>query len=212
MILEAQGKSEFDENRRLWLGNGVDQIIGNDQDEAKLRAYYEANLLHFGRATVDASHILCAPKKDPKTGELDYAEARRRIDRIAGELFAHPQPAAIFGDLARRYSDDAMTAKSGGNLGPFQLRGPMAREFTAAAFALRRGEISAPVRTAYGWHLILCLKREEPDRAKYSFEDADTRALVEEEYQQERRDAWLEEHVHVPMKLEKLAALLPGGK
>jgi parvulin-like peptidyl-prolyl isomerase len=212
MILQAQGKSEFDENRRLWLANGVDQIIGTEKDENKLRAYYEANILHFGQATVDASHILVEAKEDPKTGKLDYDAARERIDKIAAELFANPRPAAVFGELARRYSDDKMTADKGGNLGPFPLRGQMDREFARAAFALRPGEISAPVKTAYGWHLILCQKSEGPDREKFSFEDPETRARVEGEYQQERRDAWLEANAYAGMKLEKLSKVFSGGK
>ena len=130
-------------------------------------------------------HILAAVK-DPKTGQVDYEASHRKIDQIAGELFAHSRPAMIFGDLARRFSDDGQTAPKGGSLGqPFTLRHQMARAFSEAAFHLRPGEVSAPVRTAHGWHLILCQKFNPPDPQKYSFDKPEIREQVKEEYQQE---------------------------
>jgi parvulin-like peptidyl-prolyl isomerase len=211
MILQAKGKTVFDEDRRIWVGNGVDQIIGNEVDEATLRKYYQDNILHFANATVEAAHILAAVQ-DPDTGRVDFEKSRRKIDRIASELFAHPRPQAIFGELARRYSDDSMSAKKGGSLGPFTIRGQMAKSFAQAAFALNRGEISAPVKTAHGWHLILCQKRNPPDTARYPFEKKEIREQVRREYQQERRDQWLEEHVYRDMKLKKLSKIFATGE
>ena len=207
MILQARGKTVFDEDRRIWISNGVDQIIGPDVDDKTLRQYYDQNILHFGQATVEAAHILAAVK-DPKTGQVDYEASHRKIDQIAGELFAHSRPAMIFGDLARRFSDDGQTAPKGGSLGqPFTLRHQMARAFSEAAFHLRPGEVSAPVRTAHGWHLILCQKFNPPDPQKYSFDKPEIREQVKEEYQQERRDAWLEKNAYDALKIQKLSNL-----
>jgi parvulin-like peptidyl-prolyl isomerase len=54
---------------------------------------------------------------------------------------------------ARKYSDDAATADSGGELGGI-IRGQMVPEFEEAVFSLKKGELSQPVRTEYGYHLI----------------------------------------------------------
>lgn len=208
-ILQALGKTEFEEDRRIWVGNGVDQVIGTDNSEEAIAAYYEKNIMHFGRAMVEASHILI-DKIDPKTGKEDWAAAEARCEPVARALFGSPNPRAIFAELARRYSEDAMSAKQGGELGEFGIRGQMVPEFTAAAFALRPGEVSAPVKTPHGFHFILCTKRTPPDRAKNSLGDEEVRRQVVADLQQERRDAWLAEHT--TLEIERIGEFLPGLK
>lgn len=72
---------------------------------------------------------------------------------------------ADFAEVAREYSADAASAAEGGDLGWFR-RGVMIREFDAVAFALRPGNRAPrPVRTDYGWHLILT-ERSRPGEVK----------------------------------------------
>ena len=71
-------------------------------------------------------------------------EARAMLDQL--------NKGASFSKLAMEKSL-CPSKKRGGDLGTFG-RGQMVREFELAAFALRRGEISQPVRTKFGWHLI----------------------------------------------------------
>ena len=213
MILQAKGTSVFDEDRLLWVGNGVDQVIGTEVDEKVLRKYFQENILHFGQAMVDASHILIEAK-NPKTGKADWERARRRIDEIATKLFSLPPRArpGVFKDLARQHSEDSLTAGKGGNLGPFTLRGQLAREFAGAAFALRPGEVSAPVKTVHGYHLILCNKVTPPDLKKFAFEKKETRERVKKEWQQEQRDRWLKENVQDKLKVKKVSDFFPEPK
>ena len=102
---------------------------------ADAKKYYNDNRTQFHVAAGrTASHILVATK----------AEA----DRIA--LEATPQN---FADLAKQYSTDTGTKDNGGNLGPLQ-KGTLVPEFEKVAYALKKGEISAPVKTQFGWHII----------------------------------------------------------
>jgi len=162
---------------------------------------------------VDASHILIEAK-NPKTGKADWEKARRRIDEIATMLFSRPPRArpAYFTGLARQFSEDNLTAGKGGNLGPFTLRGQLAQGFADAAFALRPGEVSAPVKTVHGYHLILCNKVTPPDLKKFAFEKKETRERVKKEWQQERRGRWLKENIHDKMKVKKFSTLFPEPK
>ena len=69
---------------------------------------------------------------------------------------------ADFAELARQYSEDPGSREEGGYLDCFRT-GDFVPEFERAAFALRPGEVSAPVRTEYGYHLILLHEKREDE-------------------------------------------------
>ncbi|MDE6580912.1 MAG: peptidyl-prolyl cis-trans isomerase, partial [Duncaniella sp.] len=92
---------------------------------------------------------------------------------------------ADFGELAASLSDDAGSAKRQGDLGVFGI-GRMVPEFEKAAFALQPGEISEPVKTSYGWHIIQTIERlpmetlEEARPAIQSVINSDQRSRMPE--------------------------------
>ncbi|SCY36948.1 periplasmic chaperone for outer membrane proteins SurA [Nitrosospira sp. Nl5] len=102
-----------------------------------------------------ARHILV------KVNELtSEADARRRITDLKERLDNGGQ----FEELARLHSEDA-SASSGGDLG-WVSPGDTVPEFEQAMNALRDGEISAPVQSPFGWHLIQALERRSQDMSK----------------------------------------------
>lgn len=117
----------------------------------EIRQAYEdpANQSRWGgRETRRARHILLTV---PKGGNA--AERQRVQDRIVHlrqELLAHPER---FSELAKSESQDTGSARQGGELGYF-ARGVMTPAFEQAAFSLKVNEISQPVETDFGYHLI----------------------------------------------------------
>ena len=102
-----------------------------------------------------ARHILV------KTNELvPQAEARRRIESLKERL----DNKADFAELARLHSEDASGSK-GGDLG-WLSPGDTVPDFEGAMNALNPGEISGPVQTPFGWHLIQVLERRDEDMSK----------------------------------------------
>ena len=103
--------------------------------EADAKAYYDEHPDEFKVAAGrTASHILVATE----------AEADRIRAEVTPENFA---------ELARENSTDTASAKQGGSLGQIQ-KGQLVPEFEKVAFALKDGEISQPVKTQFGWHII----------------------------------------------------------
>jgi len=104
-----------------------------------------------------AAHILIMHKYSPKRPPNVTRNQIEALDR-AQEVAKKAQAAdADFAALAREYSDDA-TGPEGGDLGVFPPMG-MARPFSEATQALEIGAVSDPVRTHFGYHIIL---RKEP--------------------------------------------------
>lgn len=86
----------------------------------------------------------------------DSTKAVAKINEISAKLKAGEN----FEDLAKQYSDDQGSAKSGGVLPQFGT-GRMVPEFEKAAFALKNvGDVSEPIRTSYGWHIIKLLEKK----------------------------------------------------
>jgi len=84
--------------------------------------------------------------------EEDYNDIKLEVDNIYNQAI---KPETNFALIADMYSEDPGSARNGGSLGSFG-KGQMVPEFEKAAFALKRGEISKPIRTDFGWHIIRC--------------------------------------------------------
>lgn len=116
-------------------------------DEPTVQAFYALHRAEMNRPEqVQARHILIKVARDADAATVEAA--RLRLQEISAELARGED----FASVASRRSEDA-SASAGGDLGYFS-RGRMFPEFEAAAFALRPGEISQPLRTDAGFHLI----------------------------------------------------------
>ncbi len=140
----------------------VASFLKEKDSERKLKEYYDLQKKDFSQSEeVKASHILVKAKKGDATEEK---VALAKIKKIQGEL-----KKGNFADIAKKYSDDPGSKSKGGSLGWF-ARGRMVPEFDKAAFSLKPGEVSQPLQTAFGFHLI---KLEDKKASKdVSFESA----------------------------------------
>jgi peptidyl-prolyl cis-trans isomerase C len=116
-------------------------------DDAK--KYYDENPNLFSSTQIKASHILV---KDEETAK-----------RLHAELVADPSK---FADIAKQESIDKTSGAKGGDLGKFG-QGRMVPEFERVAFSLKPGQLSDPVKTQYGWHIILVTDRQEGERKPF---------------------------------------------
>jgi peptidyl-prolyl cis-trans isomerase D len=114
--------------------------------DADVTAFYNKNQELFerpGRAVVSLVAV------ERAVTAADSAATRARIDALRAEIVA----GASFADVAMRASEDSVSGAMGGELGR-GTRGRFVPEFEAAAYALSEGELSQPVLTPFGWHVI----------------------------------------------------------
>lgn len=125
----------------LSLGDIAKKIVVTDD---KLRAYYEEQKEQYSTPERrKISHILFAvnAKTDDKTALAKALKAQQDLN------------SKDFSAIAAEVSDDKLTAKKGGDLGLF-IVGSMEKSFEEAASALKAGEVSKPVKSSFGYHLI----------------------------------------------------------
>ena len=103
---------------------------------------------------VRAAHILIRVAQ--KATDAEQQTAKQRIDSIYDALKA----GADFGALAKKLSQDTGSARNGGVLG-WVAKNQTVKEFEDAAFALQPGEMSKPVLSPFGWHIILMKERKQ---------------------------------------------------
>ena len=148
-----------------------DQVTVKDEE---LQAAYQketANLAEQRRA----AHILI--EVNDKTTD---AQAKAKIEDIQARLAKGEK----FEALAKEFSQDPGSANNGGDLG-FAGPGVYDPDFETALYALNKDQVSAPVRTTFGWHLIKLLGVEAPEVPSFaSLKDKLTRELKTQQVEQ----------------------------
>lgn len=130
-------------------------------DDAEVRKFYDENQDKFTIGTqVRGSHILVDTEDEAK------------------EIFENIKKGEDFAELAKTFSKDKGSAVKGGDLGYF-TRGRMVPEFEKALFSLKPGEVSAPVKTRFGYHVIKLTDIKEGEHASFEqSEDSIRKQLI----------------------------------
>lgn len=133
-------------------------------------------------AQTKARHILIKPSEIMSDEQARDLAASLRERALSGE---------DFGDLARQYSEDIGSAQEGGDLG-WTMPGQMVPEFEQAMNSTQDGEISDPVRTQFGWHVLQVDGRRDEDMTQQLSRNKAMEFLHNRKYQEEL-DAWLQQ-------------------
>lgn len=152
--------------------------------EEDIKIYYEENIDRFRRPkTVEARHILLKVSEDADEATVGQVEAKAK--EIASQARQEGQDFAV---LAKEFSEGP-TRDKGGYLGAFKKE-DMVRPFSNNAFAMAEGEISDPVRTRFGWHVIKVEKINEATTTSFEEAKADIgKTLLEEKAKNDAYDA-----------------------
>lgn len=142
--------------------------------EEEIAQFFESNKSYFEQPEqVQASHILV---DDEETA----IEVKQKLDE-----------GADFTQLAAQYSKDS-SATYGGQLGYFG-RGEMVKEFEDAAFSMEVGEISDPVKTSFGYHIIKVTDKKEAKAANLEDARAEIEEIIKNQKVSSEYSAWLNE-------------------
>ncbi len=186
--LAAQGIDEQDLRRQITWRITWSRLLRSYVTQQRMEQYFAAHRRELDGTELEVSHILISTQHHPAAGGA--AEVKKICQDLAAllKLAAEIRQQILAGKMsfqeaARRYSRSP-TGAQGGRLGYIGRDGPMVESFTRAAFALQPGEISQPVVTPFGVHLIRCDsvrpgKKELADVLQ-QVEDGLARQLLEE--------------------------------
>lgn len=194
--------------QRKWVESQIgDSANVTDADIAK---FYEENKQEFEQPEqVKASHILFLTKPDD-TEEVSNAQLAK-----AKEAAAKAKKGGDFAALAKEMSEEPGASESGGDLGFFS-KDRMVPEFSEAAFQLKTGDISEPVRTQFGWHVIKVEDKKEAGTSPLEEVKAQLSAYLKQDKQRKavgdliaklRADAKIESTLPAPDP----ASMIPGN-
>ena len=131
--------------------------------DKQIQKYYDENV--YG--DISCKHILITPAVTDDMSDEDKTKADKEALQKAKDIIKKLKNGESFDDLAKEYSDDTSNKDKGGDLGYFNT-GDMLEEFEKAAFDLKKGKYTTtPVKTKYGYHIIL----KTDEKEKPSLED-----------------------------------------
>ena len=146
--LKARSMTEVEFRRQLAWSAVWEKYSTKYATAERMEKYFASHRREFDDTQIVVSHILLTADEN----DVIIAAFVERADTIRREIL---DGRIAFPDAAKKYSTGP-SAADGGKLGPIGRRGPMDESFSRAAFALEIGEISPPVRTHFGVHLIRC--------------------------------------------------------
>jgi foldase protein PrsA len=161
-----------DDIRASLLSNGIQKKLtgGVSVSPDEVRAYYDGHrAVYTTPQSRVVSHILVKNKA------------------LADRLYAQLKAGASFAALAKKYSIDPGSKANGGQL--TITRGQTVPEFDRTAFALRTGQLSKPVHTQYGWHIIHADKTAKP---RQSVPFSQVKASIKQQLLGQKRNAALQ--------------------
>jgi len=149
-FLQEQSITEADLQRQVTWNLAWQMYLARYVTDARLESFFKAHHREFDGSEVSVSHILLRPKAD--AGPAATVDLLKRAEAIRREITSGK---LSFAEAARKYSSGP-SAENGGRLGFIARQSAMVEAFSRAAFALEVGQVSQPVTTQFGVHLIRC--------------------------------------------------------
>lgn len=157
-LLEAEVQ-EF--RKQALISRYFEKYLDEQVNDVAIQNYYNANAAEFESKQAHISHILIRTRPRMSDNEVKAKHTQ------AMDLYGRLKQGAKLQDLAKKFSEDKVSASKGGDLG-WSQEGIISKEFSDQVFAMPVGSYSEPIRTPFGFHIVYL--HEEPKTIKKPFD------------------------------------------
>lgn len=187
-LIEMQLFADAADGEKLTSGPDFEKRQAYWTTRAKRDAYYESSIKGSISDALVRGIYDDKVKMIPREDEVDARHILVETEVTANEVYDKVGKGEDFAKLAVEFSQDPGSKADGGKLGYF-TKGQMVKEFEDAAFALKKGEVSKPVKSKFGWHVIKVEdRREKPLPAYDEVKDQIVNSMVQQKGQQAATD------------------------
>lgn len=159
-VLESQGSNVNALKEKIKGTIALSKYLRKENSDDEKRKYFGENKSSFNGEKVRVSHLLVDTRSIKTEDEL--RKAKQEIENIKKEI----DGGADIAELAKKYSD-CPSKEKGGDIGFFERRGSIVEPFAKVAFSMKVGEVSEPVKTQFGYHIIKVTDRKEGKKVNY---------------------------------------------
>lgn len=141
-------KAEFDEfKREMLISRYFEEFLNDEITDEKVSNFYITNNEKYLKNKVNVAHVLFRLKRG-------FSEEQRKVKLTsAHEAYSKIRKGEKFEDIVKQYSEDTISLNKGGDLGWLQ-EGAIDPKFSQKIFSMKKGEISEPFETAFGFHIV----------------------------------------------------------
>ncbi|MPQ25348.1 peptidylprolyl isomerase [Bacillus paralicheniformis] len=166
------------------MGDQLNQLIDQKgEDFVKEQIKYELLMQKAAKDNIKVTDDDVKEYYDGLKGKIHLSHILVKEKKTAEEVEKKLKKGEKFEDLAKEYSTDG-TAEKGGDLGWVGKEDNMDKDFVKAAFALKTGEISGPVKSQFGYHII----KKDEERGKYEDMKKELKKEVQEQKQNDQTE------------------------
>mgnify|MGYP000386174751 CR=1 FL=1 len=178
-LVEAELR-EFE--KEMLISRYFDQKLKTSVTREGVENYYKSHEDEYASKRVRVSHILA--RLTPQTSDEERAKKKAKIEEAKRRL----DKGDAFEEVAKSLSDDRVSANRGGDMG-WVREGAIAPKFSEVAFSLNKGEISQPIETGFGIHIIKVTEAPKVQRRPLTAVEGDIRYKLRAESKQKETDA-----------------------
>lgn len=163
-LFGVEDEKELEDMLRLEFkrSEAVEDYVADHISKKDIEDYYDKNII----GDIKASHILITPDVDSDATEKEKEKAEKKAKKEAESIIKELNEGKDFATLAKKYSDDTATKTDGGDLGYFNTD-DMDENFIEAVKDLKNDEYTKePVKTQYGYHIILKVDQKDKPKLK----------------------------------------------
>ncbi len=161
LLDQSMIKAELDEfKKEMLISRYFEKFLRDKVTEQAVMNYYNKNAAKYEEKKIHVAHILF------RTNSKMDENSRKAKLTAANEAYSKIMSGKDFAEIAQSYSEDKISGKKGGDLG-WLKQGAIDSKFNDKVFSMKKGEISEPFETTFGYHIVKII--DEPTIVKRPF-------------------------------------------